>query len=218
MSANSDEPSLWNDMKAGARVAGKRASIAGQKAKTRADILLTESRIKTRKQKFGVELYDFLVPFAEKDPHFIIESDTLANIQGLFVEAFKDNKAILQKKSQKERELAEIADRRANAFPVPAETFAGKLKNAGKSAAMTGSETKVKTAIAMMEREMRANKQKFGVESYDLLVRLEDHDKWLPSDRDVRFFYDQARRDITQLEVDKGNMKADLAVLDWRGG
>lgn len=213
---SSDHPSLWNDVKAGAKVAGKKASIAGQKAKTRADILLMDNRIKARKQHFGIELYDFLVPFAEKDPHFIIESDTLTNIQGHFVTAFKDNKAILLKKSLKQRDLENVAEQRANAFPVPAETFGGKMKNAGKAAGMTGRETKIKTEIAMMEREMKSNKQKFGVETYHLLVKLEDDEKWLPSDRDVRFFYDQARREIMAMETDKGNKKAELAVLDWR--
>lgn len=214
--SSDQQPSLWNDVKAGAAVAGKRASIAGQKAKTRADILLMDNRIKARKQKLGIELYDFLVPFAEKDPHFIIESDTLTNIQGFFVTCFKDNKAILLKKAKKERELAELNEKRAQAFPVPAETFGGKLKNAGKAASMTGSETKIKAAIAMMEREMKANKQTFGVETYHLLVKLEDEEKWLPSDRDVRFFYDQARREIMAMEQEKGNKKAELAVLDWR--
>lgn len=206
-------PTLWDDVKSAAKVAGKKASIAGQKAKIRAELVLMDQKIKGRKQQFGVELYDFLVPFAEKDPMFIIESDSLANIQGLFVTAFKENRALLQKRAAREQALNQVAEKRARSFPVPAVSIGEKMVNAGKSAKMTGEETGIKTKMAMMEREMKANKQAFGIQAYHLLVQLEDNSKWLPPDRDVRFFYDQVRREIAQMETDKKQKEADLSVL-----
>jgi hypothetical protein len=207
-------PSLWNDVRAAAKVARKKASVAGQKAKIHAELAMMKNRIKGRKQHFGVELYDFLVPFAEKDPTFIIESDTLTNIQGLFVTAFKDNKALLQKKAAKAHELVRLQEKRAVAFPVPAETISEKMVNAGKSAKMTGEETAIRTKISFLEQQMRENKQNFGIHAYTLLAQLEDNSKWLPSDRDVRFFYDQTRRDISQMEQDRVAKEADLGVLE----
>lgn len=196
-----------------AKVAGKRASTAGQKAKIRAEILMMDGKIKKRQEQFGLELYDFLVPFADKDPTFILDSDSLTNIQGLFVTCFKDNKALLIKKGAKEGELTRVQEKRAMAFPVPAETFQEKVVNAGKSAKMTGEETGIKTKMHYLEKEMRFNKKKFGVAAYNLLVQLEDNSKWLPSDRDVRFFYDQARREVMAMEQEKVTKEADLGVL-----
>jgi len=213
MSTENAGHSPWDDVRAVAKVVGKRASIAGQKAKLKAEIALMDHKIKGRKQLFGVELYDFLVPFAEKDPTFIIESDTLTNIQGLFVTAFKDNKALLQKKATKDHDLTRVAEKRAISFPIPAQTIGGKVMNAGKSAKMTGQETAIKAKKAMIEREMNGNKQLFGLHAYELLVQLEDNTKWLPSDRDVRFFYDQARREVTALENEKKAKEADFGVL-----
>ncbi|CAB9513138.1 expressed unknown protein [Seminavis robusta] len=208
-----NNPSLWNDVKAAAKVAGKKANVAAQKAKIHAELVIVKNKIKTRKHQFGIELYDFLVPFAEKDPSFIIESDTLTHIQGLFVTAFKDNKALLQKKAAKEQDLNRAYEKRAMAFPVPAETISEKVVNAGKSAKMAGNETALKTKMNMYEMEMNENKKNFGVQAYGLLVQLEDNSKWLPTDRDVRFFYDQARREIMQMEQERANKEADLGVL-----
>lgn len=206
-------PTVMDRAKSAAKVAGKRASVVGQKAKLQAEIMLTDSKIKARKQKFGVELYNHLVVQAEADPHFIIESDTLTNIQGLFVTAFKDNKALLQKKAKKQNDLGVVADQRSIAFPIPAVSIGEKMVNAGKAATFTGKETAIKTKMSMLEREMKANKQKFGIDAYARLVDLEDGLKWLPSDRDVRFFYDQARREVQQIEQDKKQKEADLSVL-----
>lgn len=213
MSTSSPSNPLWDSVKKKASVVGHKASLAAQRGRIKADLLLLDQKIKGRKQQFGVELYDFLVPFAEKDDMFIIESDSLEAIQGPFIQCFKDNKATSGKKAIKENALAAVGEKRALAFPVPAETVAGKLKNAGKSAAMTGQEAGIKTKMAMMERTMKTNKQQFGVEVYHLLVKKEDEEKWLPSDRDVRFFYDQARRDVEKLEQDWKTREADLAVL-----
>lgn len=206
-------PSLWDDVKKAASVAGRKASIAGQKAKIRTEMMMLDNKVKKRKQQFGVELYDFLVPFAEKDPSFIIESDTLTHIQGLFVTAFKDNKALLQKKAAKSHDLNRVAEKRAVAFPTPAENIQEKIVNVGKSARMTGEETGIKNQIGVLEQDMRRNKKNFGIQAYVLLVQLEDNSKWLPSDRDVRFFYDQARREVGQIEQEKKQKEADLGVL-----
>jgi hypothetical protein len=212
MSNNNAHP-LMDSMRGLAKQASKRASTAGQKAKIKTEILLMDNKIKKRKEQFGIDLYDFLVPFAEKDPTFLIESDTLTHIQGLFVTCFKDNKALLQKKAAKENELNRVAEKRAVAFPTPAETFSEKVVNAGKSAQMTGQETGIKTKMHYLEKEMRFNKKQFGVQAYSLLVQLEDNSKWLPSDRDVRFFYDQTRREVTAMEQEKKQKEADLGVL-----
>ena len=213
MSEGPTSPTVIDSVKSVAKSAGKRASIVGQKGKIRAELLLMDQKIKSRKHKFGVDLYDFLVPQAENVPTFIIESETLTNIQGLFVTAFKDNKALLQKKAKKQNDLTVVAEQRSVAFPIPAVSIGEKMVNAGKAASFTGKETAIKTKMSMLEREMKANKHNFGIQAYALLVNLEDNSNWLPSHRDVRFFYDQARREVMQMEQDRKQKEADLCVL-----
>jgi len=213
MNGNPTPPTAVDHVRMAAKSAGKRASIAGQKGKLRAEILLMDNKINARKMKFGVELYDFLVPQAENDPTFIIDSEVLTNIRGMFVTAFKDNKALLQKKAKKQMDLTSVVEQRAVAFPVPAVSIGEKMVNAGRAASFTGRETAIKTKISLLEKEMKINKQNFGVQAYALLVNLEDTTKWLPSDRDVRFFYDQCRRDIQKMEEEKKEKQAGIQLL-----
>lgn len=206
--------SLWDSMKAQGIKAGKQASIATQKAKIYAEIALLDNKMHHRKERFGIELYDALVLPAEQDPVFMIESDSLENIRGHFVTCFKDNKALMLKRAKKQQQLVELDERRAIAYPkVPCETFGGQMKNGCKAANFARQESQWKARIAIVEQEMKANKKKFGLEVYRLLVQLEDNQHWLPSDRDVRFLYDQARRDITKMITEKQQKKLNLSTL-----
>lgn len=210
---NPTSPTVMDRVQKAAAVAGKRASIVGQKGKINFDLTMMDRKINARKQKFGVELYDHLVVQAENEPTFMIEGAALDNIQGLFVTAYKDNKAILQKKAKKQNDLTVVSEQRSIAFPIPAVSIGEKMANAGKAASFTGREQVIKTKMSAMEREMKSNKQNFGVQTYALLVNLEDNIKWLPSDRDVRFFYDQTRRDVMQMEQDRKQKEADRSIL-----
>ena len=205
---------LWGAVKKQGALAGKRATVATQKAKIRTEMMIIDNRIQKRKQTLGVELYDSLVVHAESDPVFIIESDSLENIRGEFVTCFKDNKALLQKRARKQQQLVEVAEQREVAYPkVPCETFAGQFQNGCKAANFARQEVGCKNKIALVEDNMKKNKKLFGEEVYKVLVRLEDHEKWLPSDRDVRFLYDQARRDITKMISEKQQKIMELGEL-----
>jgi hypothetical protein len=206
---------LWDNVKAQGIKAGKRASMAAHKAKLTAELLWIDNRIRTRKETLGIELYDTLVVLADQDPTFIIDDgDTLDHIRGDFVTCFKDNKALVQKRARKQQQLVELKEQKAVAYPkVPCETFRGQAANGLKAANFARQETQTKTKIALLEQEMTLHKKKFGVAVYDLMVSLEDTQQWLPRDRDVRFLYDQARRDITHLYQERNEKEAELAVL-----
>jgi len=213
--SSSNNKGLWGAVKKQGLKVGKRASVTTQKAKLRAEMMLVDNRIQNRKELFGVDLYDSLVIHAEQDPTFIIESETLDNIRGFFVTCFKDNKALLQKRALQQQRLVELDEQREVAYPkVPCETIGGQMKNGCKAANFARQETSCKAQKAMIEREMQVNKKKFGVDTYRLLCRLEDGDaKWLPSDRDVRFLYDQARRDIGELLVEKQQKIVSISLV-----
>lgn len=205
---------LWDRVKAQGKKAGKIAQTKAHQTKLRAEMIMIDQKVNKRKQSFGVELYDTLVLQAEQDPTFIIDGETLENIRGQFVTAFKDNKALLQKKAKQQQALVEIEEKKAIAFPKePAETIGEQMKNAGIAANFKRQDVTCRTRIARLEADMKENKKKFGVETYHLLEYLEDHKKWLSPDRDVRFLYDAARRDITQLQKDKQQKLLDLNAL-----
>ncbi|CAB9514043.1 expressed unknown protein [Seminavis robusta] len=209
---------LWGGLKG----AGKKASIAGQKAKLGGEMLLLDQKIKNRKQNFGIGLYDHLANIADGDAMFIIDNPALENIRGLFVTTYKDNKALHQKVKGHQLKLAQVAEERRCvqsrhggklSFDVPADTVGERIMNAPKLARIAGQETKVKTAKAVVEREMTANKQNFGLALYAHLVELELCDHWVPEDKDVRFHYEECRRDIARFEIIKDEKGEDIDVL-----
>jgi len=212
-------PTFWDQ----AREVGKRASLTGQKAKMKADIVMLDQKIKTCKQNFGLELYEILEKSAEHDSMFMLESDALENIQGLFVTTYKDNKAFRQKQALANEKLEELAQERAKlnsrhggrlSFEVPADTFGEKVLRAPANTRITGAETKIKASIAVMNRDMRANAQQFGIDCFDHLVKLETFNQWVPSDPNVQYLYNAARRDVAQLNLLKEERFEEIDFLD----
>jgi len=206
--------SLWNIIKKEGKKAGLRASIAAQQTKLTAEMMMIDTKIEKRKKQFGQELYDTLVVHAEQDPGFIIDGGSLENIQGHFVTTFKDNKALLQKKALEQQTLVELGEQKAIAYPkVTPETFSGQMKNAGIAANLVRQEAGCKNRITVIKADMRSNKRKFGVETYATLMQLEDDRKWLSPDRDVRFLYDAARRDVTKIVMEKQQKESEWDAL-----
>jgi len=206
--------SLWEDVKKMGQKAGKAATVAANKAKLKTEMLLLDNRCVSRKQAFGIDLYDHLIKLHETNPEMIMmETGIMENVQVSFIKALKDTKALEAKKKVKTAELQENQSARAAAFPVPAEDWQGKVRNAGKSASLYGGESKIRTEMSLIESQLKRRKQEFGMEVYDIFVSFEDTQNWLPRDRDVRYLYDQTRRDITKLEDEKDQKASDLAVL-----
>merc|ERR1711862_503953 len=137
----------------------------------------------------------------------------MENVQVPFIKVIKETKALEAKKKVKNGELEQNQISRAAAFPIPAEDWQGKMRNAGKSASLYGGESKIRTEMSLLESQLTRRKQEFGMEVYGIFVQMEDTQNWLPRDRDVRFLYDQARRDVTKLEDEKDQKASDLAVL-----
>jgi hypothetical protein len=83
--------------------AGNRMGEAGTEAKLSMEKTVLDSKIKTRKETFGVEVYD-LVATADDTP-----SSTQEGIQACISEAKKDVDHIRSKKEKKEAEIAQLA-------------------------------------------------------------------------------------------------------------
>ena len=212
------------------RVTGKRASLAGQKAKLGADVAVLNQKIKARKHQFGVDLYDSLAALVEKDPMVLLNTnDTgpLQNIQGLFVAAYRNNKALLQKRTADEERLTEQAEKRrcvnsrhggTLAYEVPADTVGERIMNAPKLARIRGEETRLRGNIASINQQVTHNKYDFGRQCYDQLLALEQQqgndDHWTPTHQDVRNHYIAVRHDMAQYEMLKDEKWEDRDLLE----
>jgi len=194
---------LWEGVKATAKLAGDAALATGHKAKLQAEILLSDRDEKARKQRFGIELYDYVCPLA-KNPDFFAADDKMTDtIRGPVLKAQREIAALEIKRGKLKEKLAQAEITRKAAFPTPASNFGEKVFNTGKAVTFAGNETKIATEIAMLETQINAHKQDFGLELFDVFVHLEDEEGWLPTVRDIRSMYDQARRDVEKIRSQK---------------
>jgi hypothetical protein len=206
--------SIWNSVKGVASKAGHASKLAAQKTKLRADMVLIDRDMKKRKMKFGMTMYDYVSPLSQ-NADFYAASDPLTEmLRPSLILAQKEIKALACKRTKLKEAQAAAGVKRAEAFPTKAETWSESFKNAGKSSVMHGSETKLKTELAALDRKINSIKQEFGVNLFDTFVEAEDTKGFLPTDRHVRTIYDQARGEIQTLEAEKDSkMKAWEALV-----
>eukprot|EP00568_Trieres_chinensis_P016501 CAMPEP_0183327750 /NCGR_PEP_ID=MMETSP0160_2-20130417/83927_1 /TAXON_ID=2839 ORGANISM="Odontella Sinensis, Strain Grunow 1884" /NCGR_SAMPLE_ID=MMETSP0160_2 /ASSEMBLY_ACC=CAM_ASM_000250 /LENGTH=322 /DNA_ID=CAMNT_0025495893 /DNA_START=96 /DNA_END=1064 /DNA_ORIENTATION=- len=192
-------PTLWDTVRATAEAAGAAAQLAAQKTKLRAEIALTERDIQNRKRQFGVEMYDHCSPLTDTQDFYAAEDRLTLTLRPPLISAQKEIAALEAQKVRCKQELSDKRTKRAGAFPMPATSIGEQALNAGKVAAMRGSEAKSRTDVAVKERQILHIKQEFGLELFDVLMMLEENHGWLPPDRNVRAIYDQCRRDMDDI-------------------
>jgi len=193
--------------------AGNAAKVAGVKTKLRTEMLMLDREINSRKLKFGVEMYDHVHPMTET-ADFYASDDTLTNnLRPPLITANREIKALLCKRGKLQEEYNTAKVTRAAAFPTKATTIEGKAKNAAKSASLAGAEAKIWTELNLADQNIMRIKHEFGLELFPIFSNLEDSQGWLPTDRDIRAIYDQARRDIDGMNKKKEKKNRDLAVL-----
>lgn len=185
------------------------ASKTAQKARLHAEMLMLSRKITSRTQAFGVEMYTHTAPMTERQDFYANDDKLTQVLRPALLTANKDICA-LQNRLEKVTEQMEAHKlARAGAFPVPAETAGEKLKNAGKATGMAAIDAKFRTELAVVQRQILGHQHEFGMQLYPTLSNLEDEEGWLPTDRDIRAIYDQARRDVDKLLKAKQE-KADL--------
>lgn len=208
---------VWDGIRSVAVTAGAAAKLASTKAKLKAEIALVDREIDGRKRKFGAEMYDHCAPLTEQQSFYADEDKLTQTLRPHLIRAQKEIAALDGKKNDFKQVLTDKQTHRAGSFPVPATTFGEQAVNAGKTAAMMGSEAKTKTDVAVKERQILTCKEEFGLELFDVLVGLEDQG-WLPPDRNIRAIYDQCRRDMDDIVKKKDQRKEKLSDLGGGGG
>jgi len=71
-----------------------------------------------------------------------------------------------------------------------------------------------------LDREIRARKQKFGIEIYDLMAELEGNDSLAVEEKEakIRGAFDAARKDIAVFQAKKDCKLEEIAVMDVEAG
>lgn len=208
--------SLWDSLRdavvdTGSRL-GSVAGTAALKAKLNTDLMMIDRELNARKQKFGVEMYDYVSPLS-KNQAFYTSDDTLTlTLQPPLITAQREISALELKRNKQNGLIQEAAQVRASAFK-PAETWTDKLANAGRSAALGGNEAKLATELAMYNSQILHFKQEFGLNLYKTLEELEDSKQWLPTDREIRSIYDNCRRDVEKIEKKKLAKQSEIKTL-----
>jgi hypothetical protein len=96
---------------------------------------------------------------------------------------------------------------------VAATNWQDTLANTAKKAGFVSHHAKLKTELSMVDVQIKDFKQVFGLEMFATLVQLEDSEGWLPTVRDIRSIYDQARRDVEKIQVRQKEKEAELVKL-----
>lgn len=96
--------------------ASKSVVDAGAKTMLKTDILFLEREIKTRKQAFGVEIYDLM---AELEASDMPASDKESKIRSSFDQARKDIAVIEAKKECKKEEMAVLDPEATSSSEIP---------------------------------------------------------------------------------------------------
>uniref|UniRef100_A0A6T6HF09 Tubulin-specific chaperone A n=1 Tax=Craspedostauros australis TaxID=1486917 RepID=A0A6T6HF09_9STRA len=91
-----------------------------------------------------------------------------------------------------------------------------KFKKASKQVVDAGAKTMLKTDIMFLDRDIKARKQQFGIEIYDLMADLESNDAMPTEEKEakIRQSFDAARKDIAVIQAKKECKKEEVAVLD----
>ena len=111
------------------RNAGKFVQAAGQKTKLKAEIALLDNNMKSRKQQFGVEMYDLM----EQKKTFGGKGETEPKVVEVFEQAEKDIAMIIEKKDAKQGEIDGLGQQDG----LPAETMGEKANTTTRMGAAT---------------------------------------------------------------------------------
>jgi hypothetical protein len=162
-------------------------------------------------------MYDHVSPLSQSADFYAATDDLTTMLRPALINAQKEIQALAAKRVQLKESLATAEAKRAGAFPTKADTVGQKFMNFGKASVMLSGETKIKAELAVVDRQIKGYKQKFGLDLYATLSEAEDTRGYLPTDRQVRNVYDTTRGDIQRLETNKKLKLEELARLGAGG-
>lgn len=205
--------SLWDSVKSMTAVASAAAMEAGKKAKLKTDILWADRELQVRQRRFGIELYDHVAPMSSQVDFWqggCMDEQLMDAIRPALLETQREIAVLELRRVQQKEKISQAEVSWQAAFPKKAETFGEKVLNAGVAAGYAGNSAKLKAELAMTETQIKGHKEEFGIRMYRTFSDLEDTQGWLPTDRHIRAMYDQTRRDLEQIELQRAAKESEL--------
>jgi hypothetical protein len=216
MSGGADN--LFDSFRAKARQVGVAATLFSQKTKLRAEILFLERSVKTRQQSFGVQLYDYVSIWSAQPDFFSANEDNIliATLRPPLIQAQREIAALQLRHTMLTEQMHDKSASKTAAYNQKSDDWKEKIHNAGRTTMFAGAEAKLKAELALLERDMNQHKHTFGVTLYQQFALLEDTKQWLPTDREIRAFYDGCRRDIDSIKNRIAEKEQEIRTLDER--
>ena len=144
----------------------------GQKAKLKADILLLDRNIVSRKKVFGIELYNDLSDLTCQQHFYAVNDPIIAAIRPELLALDREIRALDGKKLHAKGNLDLAQAMRREAFPVAATNLFEKASNASKKAGMVANEAKIMTELKVISGHLNALKEGFGIKIFPILQKL----------------------------------------------
>eukprot|EP00536_Pseudo-nitzschia_multiseries_P008656 jgi/Psemu1/319445/estExt_fgenesh1_pm.C_2230004 len=204
---------MWDVITATAKSFGDSATNKAKQGKLKADILMIERSMESRKRAFGVAMYDYLSPLSQSADFYAATDKLTELVRPNLILAQKEIQALAARRVKQKESLAMAEADRAAAFPTKAETYGQKLINFGKAGIYHGGEAKIKTELSVTDRLIKGYKEEFGVALYNAFSDAEDKEGFLPTDRQIRNVYDTCRQDLTSLEQQRKSKEDEIVEL-----
>ena len=133
-------------------------------------------------------------------------------IRGPLLTAQREISALDLKRRKLQEKITQNENQEKGAY-VNATTVLERVQNAAIKTGFVSNHAKLKTELAMVDAQIKEFQQQFGLEMYQILVDLEDMEGWLPTVRDIRSIYDQARRDVEKIQAKRKEKENELEKL-----
>lgn len=141
----------------------------GHKAKLKADLLLLDRNIVSRKKNLGVEIYENLRDITCQQDFYATTDATISILRPELLAIDREIRAFDNRKMIAKGNLDLAMAVRREAFPNAAVNWKEKAANASKSAKMAANETKIKAELKVIETQTNGLKESFGLKIYPIL-------------------------------------------------
>jgi hypothetical protein len=145
---------------------------AGKKAKLKAEILLLDRSITSRKKQFGIDLYNDLQDITCQQDFYATTDQTITTVRPELLSLDREVRALDAKRLKVKGNLDLAEAMKREAFPTPASNWKEKAANVGKGASMVANEAKLKAELKVIYAQMQALKESFGIKLYPILENL----------------------------------------------
>jgi len=194
-----------------------RGELTLKKTKLRGEVKLAERDMTTQKKNFGLELFDILTD--DKQKLLGVMAGTLfkgqqTEMKDAFEKARDDIAGIQAKKDVKQKEFDVLEGNGAGALPDG--TINEKMTKFGKVLSKAGNEKKLQAQMALLDREIKIRKEKFGLEVFDVTTGSDgtDADGLSQHEKDIVAIIDNAKYQMEKIKSDIASKEDQIKSLD----